>query len=237
MSNLNHEINCEWGVHGINKFKNSTDIFIIIDVLSFSTSVDIAVSNGAVIYPYKYKDETSILYSKQVNAELASLTRTKDAFSLSPVSLLEISEETRLVLPSPNGAEAVLSTMPVPAVSACLRNCRAAAEYAATFGKNITVIPAGERWPDGSIRFALEDLLGAGAVISFLNGNCSPESTAASELFRHHHFNLFATLLSTPSGIELFEKGFEEDVTLASELNVSTSVPLLNNGAFINAAG
>jgi 2-phosphosulfolactate phosphatase len=236
MNNINHEINCEWGLQGINKFKEQTDVFIIVDVLSFSTAVDIAVSNGAVIFPYKYKDETSVLYSKQVNADLASFTRTKNSFSLSPVSLLEISDGTRLVLPSPNGAEVSLSAMPVTVVCACFRNCKSAAEYAGTLGKNITVIPAGERWHDGSIRFALEDLLGAGAVISYLKGNCSPESTAASELFRHHHFNLFSTLLSTPSGIELYEKGFEEDVALASELNVSHCVPVLNNGAFYNAA-
>lgn len=32
-------------------------------------------------------------------------------------------------------------------------------------GRTVAVIPAGERWADGSLRPAIEDLLGAGAFI------------------------------------------------------------------------
>jgi 2-phosphosulfolactate phosphatase len=204
-------------------------------VLSFSTTVDIAVSNRAMIFPYKFKDETSMLYSVQVRAELASLERSKSKYSLSPASLLEIAPETKLVLPSPNGSELSLSTGSIPTLCACLRNSRSVAEYALSIGENITVIPAGEKWEDGSLRFALEDYLGAGAVISNLKGKLSAESKAAMDMFNLYSGRLHEAVAGSFSGIELIEKGYEEDVALASLLNVSTSVPLLGNNLYRNA--
>ena len=51
----------------------------------------------------------------------------------------------------------------------------------------IAVIAAGEVRPDGSLRFAVEDLLGAGAVIDALADvgidYCSPESAAAAAAY------------------------------------------------------
>jgi 2-phosphosulfolactate phosphatase len=229
-----YTINCEWGLNGIKRFKNRTDAFIIIDVLSFSTSVDIATGKGALIFPYKYRDETCLLYSAQVQAELASIERSKERYSLSPVSLLEIVPETRLVLPSPNGSELSLSTGGIVTLCAGLRNCRAVAEYAMTIGERITVVPAGEKWDDGSIRFALEDYIGAGAVISYLSGELSAESKSAYEMFNKFKGSLYETISGSVSGIELIERGFEEDVALASEFNVSSTVPLLNKNLYRN---
>lgn len=56
-------INCEWGIDGINKYSSISDITIIVDVLSFSTCVDIALSQKAIVYPYVYKDDSAIEYA------------------------------------------------------------------------------------------------------------------------------------------------------------------------------
>ena len=50
-------------------------------------------------------------------------------------------------------------------LAGCLRNARAVAEFAQQAGRTFNVIPSGERWRDGSMRPALEDALGAGAIL------------------------------------------------------------------------
>ena len=230
-------INLEWGVKGLKKFKPVSDVIIIIDVLSFSTCVDIVLNKSAFIYPYKYMDDTTILYSMQVGAELASTQRSKNNYSLSPGSLLNIKSGSKLVLPSPNGSELsfLSGSAGIITLTACLRNCRAVAEYAMELGKNITLIPAGEKWEDGSIRFAIEDILGAGAVISFLDGNFSAEALFAKDLYNTLKSDVCGILSECVSGKELIEKEFETDVRLACETNVSDSIPVFNVNRFENA--
>jgi 2-phosphosulfolactate phosphatase len=50
-------------------------------------------------------------------------------------------------------------------------------------GRTFAIIPAGETWNDGGLRPSIEDLLGAGAVISALRGRQSPEACASSAVF------------------------------------------------------
>jgi 2-phosphosulfolactate phosphatase len=228
------KVYCEWGLKGIEKYKGISDVIIIVDVLSFSTSVDIALSNGAVIYPYKFKDETSYLYAKQVNAELASFSRNKEKYSISPESLKTIPAGKKLVIPSPNGSELSLSTGSIPTLCAGLRNSKSVAEYAKSLGERILVIPAGEKWNDGSIRFAIEDYIAAGSVISYIGGNLSIESKYAAMAFENFKGKLQDVISDSVSGAELIEMGFAEDVRLACELNVSASVPFLVQKSYIN---
>ncbi len=82
----------------------------------------------------------------------------------------------------------------------------------------------------------LEDWLGAGAIIDRLSGSLSPEARAAADAFRAAQGDLQARLLSCGSGRELIERGYERDVILASELDVSTCVPRFLGRAYVNAA-
>ena len=114
-----------------------------------------------------------------------------------------------------------------PTLAGCLRNARVVATAARQYGKRIAVIPAGERWPDGSLRPAFEDLIGAGAILSYLQGNMSPNAIAAVAAFQAASPNLEAMLKQCGSGVELIERGFEKDIELAAELDVSECVPVL----------
>src|SRR5262249_22675301 len=143
-----------------------------------------------------------------------------DALSLSPASLLRVERGARLVIPSPNGATLSLATGATPTFVACLRNCRAVAEAAQRVGRRIGIIPAGEQWPDGTLRPAIEDWIGAGAIIGFLRGTKSPEADAALAAYRECADHLFDRIRACSSGRELIERGFEADVRIAAEYDV-----------------
>ncbi|KXK49916.1 MAG: putative 2-phosphosulfolactate phosphatase [Chlorobi bacterium OLB5] len=228
-------INCEWGVEGVRKYSPGSEITIIIDVLSFSTCVDVALSRNALVYPYKYKDESAIEYAKDNNAVLASFKRSKEELSLSPQSLMNIKEGTKIILPSPNGAELSLNTYSNITITACLRNYKIVADYVNSINGNIAVIPAGEKWQNGSIRFAIEDYLGVGALISVLNGELSAESFAAKKYFEAFESELKDVIINSYSGKELIEKGFSEDLEIALDMFSGNSIPVLKEKCFVNS--
>ncbi len=229
-------IHCEWGIEGINRYSSISDVTIIVDILSFSTCVDIAVSQNAIVYPYKFKEISAIEYAAANNAELASLNRSKENFSLSPLSLMKLSNGTRIVLPSPNGSELSLNSKSDLTLCACLRNYRAVAEYVNSISGNVNVIPAGEKWRNGTIRFAVEDYIGAGALISELKGVLSAEAIVAKKLFESLKPDFKDIISGSLSARELIEKGFQEDVDIAMEVNAGNTIPILLNKCYSNSS-
>ena len=103
----------------------------------------------------------------------------------------------------------------------------------------IAVIAAGERWADDSLRPAVEDLWGAGAVISALAAlgltGFSPEARSAAGALAAVAADLAAELADSSSGRELATSGFGPDVAVAAELDTSASVPVLAGGRFVDA--
>jgi 2-phosphosulfolactate phosphatase len=234
-------VRCEWGEHGVRQLAPISDVIIIVDVLSFSTCIDIATARGAVVYPWKWlapeKDDRAQAFATEFNAALAGSRDMPHRYSLSPASLVEISAGTRLVLSSPNGATLSLSTGTTPTLAGCLRNCQAVAATAFQLGARIAVIPAGERWADGNLRPAVEDLVGAGAVIqhlAFRTQQLSPEARLALAAFESARADLHAVLRQCCSGKELVERGFAPDVELAAQWQVSASAPYLYEQAFLD---
>lgn len=230
------DIRCEWGEHGVSVLAPISDVVIIVDVLSFSTGVCIAVENGAAVFPYRGNDTGAASFAASVNGVLADRKRTPGQLSLSPQSLVGIRPGTRLVLPSPNGATLALAAPSTPVLAGCLRNAQAVAQAAKNYGAKIAVIPAGERWPDDfSLRPSFEDLMGAGAIIGYLSGRRSPEADSALAAFHAAEADLEEFLRQCGSGKELIERGYPEDVHLAAQLNASASAPILIDGAFVEA--
>jgi len=229
------EIRCEWGKKGVEQLAPISDVMIIVDILSFSTCIEIANSRGAIIFPCDWKNKSAQEFAESVDAELAT-KRGGSGYSLSPVSLSQIRENTRLVLPSPNGSSLSLATGETPTLAGCLRNCRAVALAAMNYGDRIAVIPAGEKWDDGSLRPSFEDLIGAGAIMSYLKGSLSPEAQTAIAAYRSVQPCLKGLLQQCGSGKELIEKGFEQDIDLAVELDVSDCIPTLLDRAYTHRA-
>jgi 2-phosphosulfolactate phosphatase len=227
------ELRCEWGEQGLARLAPSSGLVILVDVLSFTTAVDIAVSRGATVFPYGPQHTGAEEFARRRSAEVARKIRiASGGYSLSPSSLTRIGAGRRIVLPSPNGSALSLATGLAPTIAGCLRNATAVARAAQEIGKSITVIAAGERWPDGSLRFALEDWLGAGAILAALPGRPSHEARAAIAAFHDARSRLLVVLNECPSGQELIERGFADDVALAAQYDVSTAVPRLRDGAY-----
>ncbi|MGD1861448.1 MAG: 2-phosphosulfolactate phosphatase [Leptolyngbyaceae cyanobacterium] len=227
------DIRCEWGQQGVLQLAPISDVVIIVDVLSFSTCVDVATSRGAIAFPYQWRDQSAQAFADSMEAELAT-KRGTGKYSLSPASLLSISPGTRLVLPSPNGSTLSLATGATPTIAGCLRNAKAVAFAAMNYGPKIAVIPAGERWEDHSLRPAIEDWIGAGAILSHFAGRLSPEAQLAVATYQSLCPNLERLIRQCGSGQELIEAGFEQDVDLSLQLSVSGCVPTLTEGAYIN---
>ncbi len=233
------DVRCEWGSQGLGALAES-DVVIVVDVLSFTTSVEIAVSRGVTVFPYPSALEVAPEYARQRNAQLAQKRSAElGVLSLAPSSLVEADADTRLVLPSPNGSALSFQAAGGGAhvAAGCLRNASAVTKWVAAQGGSVAVIPAGERWHDGSLRPAFEDLIEAGALIRELPGQRSPEAQAAAAAFEHAELELAERLQACSSGRELIDRGFERDVELASELNVSETVPVLLGDTYTVDAG
>lgn len=227
------QVRFEWGPSGVEAVPS--DVVVVVDVLRFTTAVDAAVSSGAVVFPYRWNDPSAIPYAESVGAILAGAGDPRGP-SLSPVSLLALEPGDRVVLPSPNGstcAELAASTG-ATVLAGCLRNATAIGTFLEGAKRTVTVIACGERWPDGSLRPSLEDYLGAGAIISALDGPRSPEAEAAADAWLEASPRIAEVISECVSGRELVARGWKRDLDFALAVDASSCVPVLGDG-FVDA--
>jgi 2-phosphosulfolactate phosphatase len=232
-------VRLEWGLTGALQLlgpDGSASLVVVVDVLSFSTAVTVACEQGVVVHPYPHRDPAGAeALAANLGADLAQ-PRGDGRLSLSPASLVHL-RGGRLVLPSPNGATIAhgLASTGAAVVAGCLRNASAVARAAAVHlaadpVHDVVLVPAGERWPDGSLRPCLEDLLGAGAIAAVL-GDLSAEAHAAAVLWRSTPEPGAAVREST-SGRELTTAGWADDVTIAVDLDATDTVArLIDDGS------
>lgn len=241
------DVRFDWGPTGAREL--GADFSVIVDVLSFSTAVTVAVQRGMRVFPYPWKDAGAAEFSAAHDAVLAvgrleaSKAGSVVAPSLSPAGLLACDVPSRLVLPSPNGSTiaAILGETGSVVVIGCLRNAGAVAAWLGRRldnGRSVAVLAAGERWgSDDSIRPALEDQLGAGAVLSALQSHgygdrFSAEASATATLFDATARYLSDAIMDCVSGRELAAKGYHADVEVAAALDASSAIPVLIDGSF-----
>ncbi len=231
-----------WGVHGAEHAATAgVGTVVVVDVLSFSTTVTVAADLGVEVLPHAWTSSAAA----HALSHGATLARGRHQagpgeVSLSPVSLRLASGLHRLVLPSPNGSTicAALDEEEVAVAVGCLRNARAAGRWLAAAEEPGAVVAAGERWADGGLRPALEDLLGAGAVLAAAaaaGAVLDADARAAVAAYDEARDDLDARVRGCASGLELSATGFGADVEVALELDASGLVPTLDDGAFVTA--
>ncbi|MGK3953900.1 2-phosphosulfolactate phosphatase [Microbacterium sp. I2] len=183
------------------------DVVVVVDMLRFSTAVTNSVARG----------------------ETVPLGDAAHAVSLNGAAVAAAA--------AASGSLVVLG---------CLRNARAVAEAVLAEQQrrgertSIAVIAAGEltgRDPGSPLRFAVEDQLGAGAIIDALGvlgiDHTSPEAAAACESFHGLRGAVRHLLTASGSGQELVALGRRDEVLAAAELDAETAVAVLREGAFV----
>ncbi|MFJ5956937.1 2-phosphosulfolactate phosphatase [Paenarthrobacter sp. NPDC092416] len=237
---LPYSVRFEWGLDGARAVVPHADLAVVVDVLSFTTCVSVAVDRGAEVFPLPWGDAAASEFAARHNALLAG-PRGAGGVSLSPSSLRLATSLERVVLPSPNGSALSheLGNSARLVVAVCLRNAAATADWVhanVPADAVIAVIAAGEKWDRGTLRPALEDELGAGAFIAGLAAagrrNFAPEAESAAAAFDAAEPRLAGILRGCSSGRELIDAGYADDVDIAGELDGSSVVALLRDGAF-----
>lgn len=180
------------------------DVVVVVDVLRFSSTVTDRVAAGGTV----------------------PLDAEAHAASLNGAAVAERA--------AASGAIVVLG---------CLRNASAVAgavlaeQSRRGTRTSVAVVAAGERVsraPEAPLRVAVEDLLGAGAVIDALGlrgiDHTSPEAAAAGEAFRGLRGALRHLLTASGSGQELLDQGSRAEVESAAMVDAVASVPVLRDG-------
>lgn len=253
-----HGVRFDWGLDGALAVASGADVAVVVDVLSFTTAVSVALDAGTEVLPYRWADDTAAAFAQRHDAVLARPRSGAGAgdVSLSPVSIRAASGVRRLVLPSPNGSTIcwhLAEELGVPTVlAASLRNAAAVARWVAdrpgAGRRTVAVVAAGERWPGGGLRPAVEDAWGAAAVLRGLLGgpgddavdgrpaeDASPEARTVAGLAPHG--DVATALAGCATGRELTADGYAGDVRVAAEVDASRVVPRLVDGRFVDAAG
>ena len=79
------QVRFEWGPTGAAAVV--APVTVVVDVLSFTTTLSVAVERGMTVYPFRWKDERAEAYAEQRGAVLARGRSLRDGVSLSPVSV------------------------------------------------------------------------------------------------------------------------------------------------------
>jgi 2-phosphosulfolactate phosphatase len=243
---LAYSLRLEWGPRGADAIGPGCQVAVVVDVLSFTTTLTVAADRGTLVHPYPWHDESAARFAAAHDAVLAvgrSEARAGQV-SLSPATVRAAARLPRLVLPSPNGSaiSSQLAGTTADVIGVSLRNRHAAARWLARRRQadpaiSVAIVAAGERWPDGSLRPAVEDQWGAGGLVAALSEqgwkDVSPEARAAAAAFTTVADDAGAALHACASGRELVDMGYADDVDTAAQLDQSQAVPVLEGDLFV----
>lgn len=256
------DLRLEWGHDGVIALGPHCAVLIIVDVLVFTTTVDIALGRGGRVLPLPWRDGRAVAAARAAGATLTRsglagidggrsghTTLVADGgdggWTLRPSSLVTLPEGTFLAISSPNGATlcAAAAKTGTTVLAGCLRNASAVAAAAVGIAGDapIGIVAAGERWrdtPQRRLRPGIEEWLGAGAIADAVSGRRSPSAEAelAAVTYRAVEGRVGELVAGSVSGRELIAAGMPEDVTLASEVDASRVVPVLVDGVFEDRA-
>ncbi len=202
----------------------SKDVSIMVDVLRASTTMVMALDNFKQIFPVVDHQE-AVQVAQDIGAVIAGERRgaTLKGFDVgnSPGEIQNFKGES-LVLTTSNGTR-IMEGMDSQVLIGCFANAHAVAQAAMEIAEDhIEVVMAGVEG-----RFAIEDFLGAGTIISHLINQEVDEFAQSSVLAAENISKTKQAILNSRSAQKLNQLGFAEDVKFCLKRNISSNVPIL----------
>ncbi len=232
------KVHVDDGVQGVSTASADGDIVIIVDVLRFSSTVATAIANGFTILPCGTKAEAEEI-SRHTGAPVSGKTGVA-AYSLSPLDYLNPKNPGEVILVSPNGAACARAAAgEAPCFIGCFLNARALARVtgglAHDSARDVTLIAAGEVKEDQEDdlqvrRFAIEDYLGCGFILTELGMELSAEAELCRRAYEASKMDYAALVKASLSGQYLVQRGHEYDISHAVQRNIYEVIPVIRQG-------
>ncbi len=205
----------------------SSDVSIMVDVLRASTTITIALEKIPYIIPTLEIDEALTTTPKNeafLAGERGGYTIEGFDTGNSPIEIQKFSGKP-LIITTSNGTR-ILEGMSGRALIGSFVNARAVAKKAfMTAVDEIEVVMAGVRG-----RFAIEDFLGAGEIISYLQKHDLDEMAQSACLAIQNTELVDEHVKNSMSAKNLREIGFGADVEFCLQRNISNIVPQFKDG-------
>lgn len=205
----------------------SRDVSIMVDTLRASTTITIALEKIPYIIP-TLEIEEALAMAPEHEAFLAGERggATIEGFDTgnSPIEIQKLSGKT-LIITTSNGTR-ILEEISGTALIGSFVNARAVARKAsATAVDHIEVVMAGVRG-----RFAIEDFLGAGEIISHLQNYDLDEMAQSAFLAVGNPDLVDEHVRNSLSARNLRKLGFGDDVEFCLQRDISNIVPQFKDG-------
>lgn len=205
----------------------SSDVAIMVDVLRASTTIAVALDNFCSIIAVKDKDE-AIELAKKYDAILAG---ERDGAKIegfqtgnSPVEIKNFSGNC-LVLTTSNGTR-ILEGMNAKSLIGSFINASAVAEAASKMATNhIEIVMAGVKG-----KFAIEDFLGSGEIISHLTDYNLDEMAISAYMASRNEKMVKNAVLNSNSALGLKKLGYNKDINFSIKKDIYNVVPIYANG-------
>ncbi|HNR25284.1 MAG TPA: 2-phosphosulfolactate phosphatase [Methanobacteriaceae archaeon] len=206
----------------------SEDVCIMVDVLRASTTITVALEKFSEVIPVTELEEALNLASQKevvVAGERGGATVKGFDTGNSPVEIQRFCGET-LILTTSNGTRILGSMKGTPLIGSFINAESVALKALELAQDHIEVVMAGVNG-----RFAIEDFLGAGIIISHLQRSCTLDEMAlASVLACQDIGKVEKSIYKSLSAANLCELGFKKDVEFCLQQDISELVPVYQDG-------
>lgn len=215
----------------------SSDVSVMVDMLRASTTITLALDNFKNIIPC-FTPEDAFKLKKEYGGVLAGERNGSKIegfdFGNSPCIFKDLkSDEDNLILTTSNGTR-ILENMTGNVLIGSLANAESCGLKSVKLAENhIDVVMAGVKG-----KFAVEDFLASGEILYQISRNLDEyelsEYAKAAILASRNHEAVISAVKSSNTAKRLIKLGYEDDVDLCCEKNISDNVGNYFNKRIVN---